>query len=108
MTAIENSVEAANSVVPLFPQIAFPYDAKLHLLPRLFDGDWVWQESQSHFTDMDKAPCQIRVRQFSHNPGKSAIVSYVADWAPDQYLASEVFFVQNRSRKSSCDYSLSV
>jgi len=91
VTATENKVGAANSVVPLFPQLAFPNDAKLHLLPRLFDGDWVWQESQSHFTDMDKAPCQIRVRQFSHNPGKSAIVSYVADWAPDQYLASEFF-----------------
>ncbi len=77
--------------VPLYPQVGFPVDASLPALPKLFDGDWVWQASQRHLPTWEIAPTQIRVRQFSHNPGRNAIVSYIAEWDPEEYIPSEIF-----------------
>ena len=79
------------STVPLYPQAGFPEDSRLPGLPQLFDGDWVWQASRKHLPAWEAAPAQVRVRQFSHNPGRSAIVSYIAEWDPEEYIPSEIF-----------------
>ena len=91
MLALDEQNFVNESAVPLLPRVDFPKDITLPWLPNLFDGEWVWQASRSHFTDRDTAPCRIRVRQFSHIPGRSALVSYFADWAPEQYWASDIF-----------------
>ena len=99
MTAA-SAVEAAGvtpaEAVPLYPEVGFPEDAALPELPRLFDGDWVWEASRAHLEVSDIAPDSIRVRQFSHTPGRTALVSYVADWDPEAYVRSEVFALQLR------------
>ncbi len=78
------------ATIPLHPRVDFPEDPNLPELPRLFDGDWVWQAAREHFPDLDTAPGQFRIRQFSHIPGRSAVVSYFADWDPDSYIPSEI------------------
>ena len=84
-------MNATVSTVPLYPQAGFPEDSRLPGLPRLFDGDWVWQASRKHLPAWETAPAQLRVRQFSHNPGRTATVSYIAEWDPEEYIPSEIF-----------------
>ena len=89
--ATDKSRPASVETVPLFPQVAFPEDAGLPGLPKLFVGDWVWQESRCHLAAWATTPVKIRVRQFSHNPGRTAIVSYIAEWDPETYIPPEIF-----------------
>ena len=37
------------------------------------------------------SPDRIRIRQFSHSLGRSAIVAYEVEWHPDEYLPSQQF-----------------
>ena len=64
--------------------------------PRLFDGDRVWQEYCARFGERHDSPRRIRVRQFSHDPGRRAIVSYIAEWHPDEFLLDEQFAIELR------------
>ena len=98
--ATDESKPASVETVPLYPQVAFPEDAGLPGLPKLFDGEWVWQESRRHLTAWETAPEQIRVRQFSHNPGRTAIVSYIAEWDPEAYIPPEIFTFRLDSGRS--------
>lgn len=81
----------ASTVVPLYPQVEFPPDPKLPDLPKLFDPAWVWPAFRENFGDSGSSPQQIQIRQFSHSLGRSALVSYVVDWDPEEYLPSEHF-----------------
>ncbi len=92
-------MDATVSTVPLYPQTGFPEDSRLPGLPQLFDGDWVWQASRDHLPAWDTAPAQVRVRHFSHNPGRTAIVSYIAEWDPEEYIPSEIFTFRLDSRR---------
>ena len=82
------------TTIPLYPRVDFPEDPNLPGLSRLFDGDWVWQASGRLFPDPDTTPGQFRIRQFSHIPGRSAVVSYFADWDPESYIPSEIINVR--------------
>lgn len=86
--------------VPLYPQVGFPEDAGLPALPKLFDGDWVWEASRPHLPAWETAPAQIRVRHFSHNPGRTASVSYIAEWDPEEYIPSEIFTFRIQAGRS--------
>ena len=77
--------------VPLYPQVGFPDDPRLPGLPELFSGDWVWEACRDLLAAGETAPLRIRVRQFSHNPGRTALVSYVAEWAPEDFIPEEIF-----------------
>lgn len=90
-TVTNEMKSAPDSAAPLYPQIGFPDDAALPALPNLFDGNWVWQASRLRLPAWDSAPERIRVRQFSHNPGRSATVSYIAEWDSEKYIPSEIF-----------------
>lgn len=90
MLAARKQAGNQEATIPLHPRVDFPEDPNLPELPRLFDGDWVWQAFREHFPDLDTAPGQFRIRQFSHVPGRSAVVSYCADWDPDSYIQSEI------------------
>jgi len=76
--------------VPLYPQVSFE-DRSLAGLSRLFDGEWVWRTYCSQFGEPELSPRQIRIRQLSHNPGRRAVVSYVAEWPDDDYVPPEQF-----------------
>ncbi len=76
--------------VPLYPQVSFE-DRSLAGLSRLFDGEWVWRTYCSQFGEPALSPQQIRIRQLSHNPGRRAVVSYVAEWPDDDYVPPEEF-----------------
>ena len=85
---------SASSAVPLYPEITPPTDAGLPELPRLFDGGWVWAAARANLASLagwDVAPDHVVVRQFSHNPGRSGTVSYLADWDPEASLPSVIF-----------------
>ena len=90
MIATKEQTGKQAATIPLYPQVEFPEDAALPELSKLFDGDWVWRASREHFPDLDTAPGQYRIRQFSHIPGRSAVVSYFADWEPECYIPSEI------------------
>ena len=78
------------TAIPLYPNLSFE-DRTLDGLFRLFDGEWVWQEYCSQFGEPALSPQCIRIRQFSHNPGRHAVVSYVAEWRDDEYIPPEQF-----------------
>lgn len=96
----ETVVDDSDATVPLYPQVDFPEDAGLPALPDLFDGDWVWQASRRHLPAWESAPDQIRVRQFNHNPGRTAIVSYIAEWDSEKYIPPEIFTFRLDSGRS--------
>ncbi len=77
--------------VPLYPAIDFPDDRALPGLPLLFDAEWLWATCQREFGWVDAAPEAINIRQFSHSRGRRALVSYVVDWAEEEYLPSQHF-----------------
>ena len=79
------------TAVSLHPQVDFPEDAGLPELANLFDGAWVWRVVAPSLGDPETPPQQIRVRQFSHSPGRAASVNYVAEWDPEAYIPPEVF-----------------
>ena len=84
----------APTAVPLYPQVDIPADQGLDDLPKLFDGEWVWSTYCRQFNDSAAAPELIRVRQFSHSPGRQAVASYSVEWNVDEYLPAESFTVK--------------
>ena len=81
---------ASPTAVELYPRVAFPEDRDLPDLSRLFDPEWVYAAFRQ-FGGYEPTPHRIRVRQFSHSLGRSAIVSYEVEWRPDDYLPSQQF-----------------
>ncbi|MCY4450309.1 MAG: phosphotransferase [Chloroflexi bacterium] len=98
-TTVENSAKAPFAAVPLSPQIAPPDDPGLEELSNLFDAEWVWQRYREHVGHLEVPPEQVRVRQFTHTPGRSALVSYIVEWAPDDYIPSDYFAVMLRRER---------
>ncbi len=78
------------AAVSQYPRIAFPDDKGIPELASLFDPDWVYSAFRQ-FGGHEPTPERIRVRQFSHSLGRSAIVSYEVEWHPDEYLPSQQF-----------------
>ena len=93
----------AHTPIPIYPQFDFE-DCALQDLPNLLDGEWVWQEYRSQYGELDGKPYRIRVRQFSHNPGRRAVVSYAAEWHPDEFIPDEQFAVELRHGKAATLY----
>ena len=89
--------------IPIYPQFDFE-DGALKDLSSLLDGEWVWQEYRARFGERDGAPHRIRVRHFSHVPGRRAVVSYVAEWHPDEFIPDEQFAVELRRGKAASLY----
>ena len=79
--------------VPLVPDIEFPKDPELTRLSKLFNSEWVWSACRDRIRRFDVDPSQIRVRYFSHTPGRVATVSYKATWR-DRYIPEEMFTVR--------------
>ena len=89
----------ASTATLLYPEIAFPEDAGLPELPNLFDGEWVREAYSQHSENSSVEPQRIRIRQFAHSKGRTAIVTYEAEWSPEEYLPSQLFALrieQNR------------
>ncbi len=84
----------AQTVAPLYPEVDFPEDSSLGELPKLFAPEWVWGSFCQQFGQPENDPHQIRIRQFSHSLGRSAIISYEVEWDPEDYLPSQHFTVR--------------
>ncbi len=82
------------AAIPLYPQVDFPDDPDLGELPNLFDPNWVWETFCRKCEKPENEPDGIRIRQFGHTLGRSAIVSYEVEWHPDNYLPSQHFTVR--------------
>ena len=91
------------TAIPIYPQFDLE-DGDLSGFPRLFDGDYVWREYCSRFGERPDDPYRIRIRQLSHDPGRRAIVSYVAEWHPDEFMPDEQFAFEIRRDKSAAVY----
>ena len=81
---------------PLLEAVEFPADPALPQLERLFDPGWVWDASVCRFPEATDDPCRLRIRQFSHLPGRFATVNYEAQWPEEAFLAPEFFTVTLR------------
>ena len=90
----KGSEPAAATAVPLLPQVEFPPDSALPDLPKLFDPEWVVEAARPGFAISDIEPKEMRIRQFSHTPGRTATVSYVAEWRKEDYVPPEFFAVK--------------
>ena len=88
------TLTAPPTAAPLYPEVDFPEDPGLSELPNLFNPEWVWETFCQRFERPERYPERIRVRQFSHSLGRSAIVSYEVEWYPDDYLPSQHFTVR--------------
>ena len=84
----------APTVAPLYPEVDFPEDPGLSELPNLFNPNWVWETFCQRFERPENDPHQIRIRQFSHSLGRSAVTCYEVEWHPDDYLPSQHFTVR--------------
>ena len=75
-------------------QLAFPDDPGLPELPKLFDHEWAMRAYGQRFEDSLPDPSAIRIRQFAHSRGRSAIVSYELEWDSEEYLPSQSFAIR--------------
>ena len=80
----------APASVPMYPRVDFPDDPGLPGLPTLFDPEWVCSAYRESRPD-DTAPHRIKVHQFSYVPSRSALVGYVLEWHPGEYIPSRYF-----------------
>ncbi len=80
--------------IPLYPRVDLPEDPGLPDLPMLLDGGQVWEAYCRRFGTSETVPVEVRIRRFSHSPGRQASVSYEAEWHPDEFLPSENFTIQ--------------
>ena len=74
----------------LYPKVAFPEDAGLPDLPKLFDEGWVRKAYRGLPRQGEVEPSRFRIRQFAHRPGGMAIISYEVEWDPEEYIPSEL------------------
>ena len=77
----------------------FPEDRGLPRLERLFDPGWVWEASRHQLDGDTPEPSLMRVRQFSHVPGRTATVNYEAEWPTETYLPAEFLTVTVRRKR---------
>jgi len=105
LPATEAASTPLTGAIQLHPTVDFPTDARLSELPQLFDPSWVWglyQERQGH-ERQEPPPQRLRVRDFSHVPGRQATASYAAEWSPDAYLPARVFTIRvERDQPAQC------
>ena len=85
----------------LLGAVEFPDDAALPDLGRLFDPAWVWDASGDRFADTPLDPCRLRIRHFSHLPGRAATANYEVQWPDEAYLASEFLTVSLRRGRAA-------
>ena len=78
------------AAVPLSPRVDFPDDPALPQLSKLFDPEWVCAAYRDDCAD-DLPLQRIKVHQFSYVPARSALVGYVLEWDPDQYVPPRYF-----------------
>lgn len=89
--------------IPIYPPFDLE-DSSLEGFSRLLDGGWVWHEYCLKFGERQTAPYRIRIRQLSHDPGRRAIISYVAEWQPEEFLPDEQFAFELRSGRDASVY----
>ena len=94
---------SAATAIPIYPEFDLE-DGGLKGFPLLFDGNRVWQEYCSRFGERHDSPYRIRIRQLSHDPGRRAIVSYIAEWHPDEFLPDEQFAIEVRRDRDATVY----
>ena len=82
------------AALQLYPQVEFPQDPGLREFPSLFDPDWVWQAYEEQCGRREVSPERIRIREFSHSRGRTAAVSYDAEWRSDDYIPSQTFTIR--------------
>ena len=80
--------------VSLYPEVSFPEDPGLDDLPQLFDSEWIWRAYCCQFGKPNTDPDRIRIRQFSHSPGRVALVSYEMEWRPDEFIPSQLLAIK--------------
>ena len=94
-SAVEQQAAIASpAVAELYPPVDVPRDLRLRELPGLFDPEWVWRTYEERHGSRERTPRRLRIREFSHSVGRTALVSYAAEWDPDDYLPAEVFTIR--------------
>ncbi len=89
MTIATSGDEFLLTTPSLYPEVDFPEDSGLDDLQKLFEPEWIWQSYCRRFGRPTADPRRIHIRQFSHSPGRAAIVSYEMEWRADEYIPSQ-------------------
>ncbi len=98
-SVLEEASRSTSPAIPLRPEVSFPIDPQLSELPGLFDSDWIWRAYCREFGRPKVDPKDIRIRQFAHRVGRTALVSYEMEWDADTYLPLQHFYAYlERSR----------
>ena len=84
------------------PAVDFPTDPHLDELASLFDAGWIWERYQSEFGQQERTAETIRLRQFAHSIGRTAMASYLLEWPHEDYLPSQHLTVKT-DRGSSAE-----
>ncbi len=78
----------------LSPHAALPGDRGLPEFPQLFCPEWVWHTHCAWLGAADDSPERLRIRQFSYNPGRSAIATYSAEWPWGEFVTQRQFTIE--------------
>ncbi len=73
---------------------AFPDDRNLPEFSKLFNREWIWQNYCSRFGAPEENPANLRHRQLSYNPGRSAIATCAAEWPWDEFVTQQQFAIE--------------
>ncbi len=83
--------------IALTPAPKFPEDRALPELPQLLDGELVWRTYCREYGEPESPPRRLRLRQFTHSPGRAAGAIYETEWEEEKFLPSGQFAIQIRS-----------
>ncbi len=79
---------------PLALPAALPDDRNLPEFSKLFNREWIWQNYCSQFGAPEENPANLRHRQLSYNPRRSAIATIVAEWPWAEFVTQQQFAIE--------------
>lgn len=79
--------------------LSIPADASLPELLRVWDIDWAWLKFCDKFGEAESPPDRIRPDRIRYRPGKSALVTYSAEWVHGKWILDDRFAIELRKGK---------
>ena len=73
---------------------SLPEDGRLPSLPRLLDGQWVWESYCRRFGPPEDEPQRVRLQQVLYRPGAWALASYAIEWRWGKWTMEDQFGVE--------------
>lgn len=82
------------STPPLKIEASIQVDKGLPELPLLFEAEWVWGKYCDQFGEPEEEPGLVRPERIRYRPGKSALMSYSAEWRRGNWMEEDQFAIE--------------